>query len=275
MFQSTFHHVIVICACLFFVCGTTCQADMNLFDAIDAAEKVIETYKGRMAYEPAKAKLKAIIDSNITDTEKIEQIKKAFSLVVPSENAPSSIGETMPPKAIDWVKRSAFGSKGNVTVYVDKEGTPYEVYVVGVAPISTTLIAVEAAEDAREEAEFNAKSSFALWMHENLKVKIEREKKRIVIRQGAEGNPTKEQSESTIISHSKATQVAQGMWRGMSVFWMDMGKSTKGRCIMVWRWSIKEHELAKLVEMLTHDGDPDALDRKPDMKINSFQGFRQ
>ena len=92
------------------------------------------------------------------------------------------IAESTPPKKIDWEKRTEFGSKGNVTVYVDKDGIPTEVYVVGVAPVSTTLIATEAEEDAREEAEFNAKAAFALWMSENFAVKNVREKKVLIVR---------------------------------------------------------------------------------------------
>ena len=34
------------------------------------------------------------------------------------------IAESTPPKKIDWEKRTEFGSKGNVTVYVDKNGVP-------------------------------------------------------------------------------------------------------------------------------------------------------
>ena len=32
------------------------------------------------------------------------------------------IAESTPPKKIDWEKRTQFGNKGNVTVYVDKNG---------------------------------------------------------------------------------------------------------------------------------------------------------
>ena len=248
-------------------------------EVIDAAQAAIEARKGKVSYEPAIAKLKSIVDSNLTEEEKIAKIKREFSLnskantdATPgvAQDETPDIGEKIPPKKIDWLERSKFGSKGNVTVYVNRQGIPYEVYVIGVAPISTTMVAVEAEEDAREEAEFNAKAAFAIWMHEHFAVKNEREKKTIVVRTNGE-----EQSETTAISKRKATQIAEGMWRGMSVYWTDMGAKQKGRCTMVWRWSIKESELARMVEILTQGGDPDALDRKPDMKIKEHSGFRQ
>ena len=110
-----------------------------------------------------------------------------FVAVVAEDKIPvpkeyEGIAESTPPKKIDWEKRTEFGSKGNVTVYVDKNGIPTEVYVVGIAPVSTTLVAVEAEEEAREDAEFNAKAAFALWMSERFTVKNVRDKKVLVVR---------------------------------------------------------------------------------------------
>ena len=180
------------------------------------------------------------------------------------------IVETIPPKKINWAQRVKFGSKGNVTVYVDKDNVPTAVYVVGVAPVSTTMVAVEAEEDAMEEAEFNAKAAFALWMHECFTVETVRERKRMVVRTNG-----KENSESISISKSKASQVASGQWRGMSVFWH---KREKGRYIVVWRWSVSEQRLAQLVEILTRDGNPAAVgtERHADHNVAEIEGeFRR
>lgn len=174
------------------------------------------------------------------------------------------IAETTPPKKIDWEKRVEFGSNGNVTVYVDKNGIPTEIYVVGVAPVSTTLVAVEAEQEAMEEAEFNAKAAFALWMSERFMVKNVRDKKIIVVRKNGE-----EQSESVTISKRHAEQMASAAWRGMSILWH---KRSNGRYISVWRWSVTEQKLAKLVEMLTHDRSPASLNREPDMEVKDIEG---
>ena len=176
------------------------------------------------------------------------------------------IVETIPPKKIDWEKRVEFGSKGNVTVYADKDGIPTEVYVVGVAPVSTTLIATEAEEEAREEAEFSAKAAFALWMSENFSVKTVRDKKTLVVRKNG-----KEESESVSISKRHAEQMASAAWRGMSVYWH---KRSNGRYTVVWRWSLTEQRLAKMVQMLTRDGDPASVKREPDMVVKDTEGFR-
>lgn len=174
------------------------------------------------------------------------------------------IVETIPPKKIDWEKRVEFGSKGNVTVYADKDGVPTEVYVVGVAPVSTTLIATEAEEEAREEAEFSAKAAFALWMSESFSVKTVRDKKTLVVRKNG-----KEESESVSISKRHAEQMASAAWRGMSVYWH---KRSNGRYTVVWRWSVTEQRLAKMVQMLTRDADPSSLKRKADMDVKDIEG---
>ncbi len=183
---------------------------------------------------------------------------------IPVPKEYEGIAESVPPKKIDWEKRTEFGSKGNVTVYVDKNGIPTEVYVVGIAPVSTTLVAVEAEEEAREDAEFNAKAAFALWMSERFTVKNVREKKVLVVRKNGQ-----EQSESVSISKRHAEQMASAAWRGMSVFWH---KRSNGRYIAVWRWSVTEQKLAKMVEMLTRDGDPASLKRKTDMEVKDIEG---
>lgn len=180
------------------------------------------------------------------------------------KNEFDGIAETTPPQKIDWQKRVEFGSKGNVTVYVDKNGIPTEVYVVGVAPVSTTLVAVEAEEEAREDAEFSAKAAFALWMSEHFTMKNIRDKKILVVRKNG-----KEQSESISISKRHAEQMASAAWRGMSVFWH---KRSNGRYIAVWRWSVTEKKLAKMVEMLTRDSDPASLKRKTDMEVKDIEG---
>ena len=106
----------------------------------------------------------------------------AFSLTVPawskeSNGAPvkdnpgfsvkfEGVAEKTPPNDIDWKSRSLKGSTGNVTVYVDGNDMPTEVYVIGVADIPTTMKAVRAQQFAHRQAEVQAKSAFALWMNE-------------------------------------------------------------------------------------------------------------
>ena len=91
-----------------------------------------------------------------------------------------------------------------------------------------------------------------------------REKKILVVRKNG-----KEQSESVSISKRHAEQMASAAWRGMSVFWH---KRSNGRYIAVWRWSVTEQKLAKMVEMLTRDGDPASLKRKADMEVKDIEG---
>lgn len=189
-----------------------------------------------------------------------------------------SLGEQTPPQKIDWEKCVEFGSNGNVTYYLNDDLTPREVYVVGVAPISTTMIGVEAEEDAREEAELNAKAAFALWMQERLTYTNSREKTTLVVRTGTDKNGTidqEEKSQTTTISKRKAERMATAMWRGMSVFWQ---KRKNGKYIAVWRWSVEEQEVARMVQILTQDGDLDSLkkSRKPNLDVPDIDGtFRQ
>ena len=173
------------------------------------------------------------------------------------------IVETIPPEKIDWEKRVKFGSNGNVTVYADKNGVPTQIYVVGEAPVSTTLIAVQAERLARKEAEFAAKRAFAIWIEEHLTFKSEMEQKTIVVRSPGE------RSEETTITKDYAVQMASATWRGMSVYWH---KRSKGRYIVVWRWSATEQRLAKMVQMLTRDADPASLKRKADMDVKDIEG---
>ena len=183
------------------------------------------------------------------------------------------VAETVPPKKIDWEKRATFGSKGNITVYVDKDGAPTEIYVVGVAAIPQTMDPVEAEEEAREDAEFNAKAAFALWIAEKFTVKTVRDKKVLVVRKNKE-----EQSESVSISKRHAEQIASAAWRGMSVFWQ---KQTKRRYIAVWRWSASGQKQAKLVERLTSDNNSVSpispasstpLDNNSNVEIREIEG---
>lgn len=168
--------------------------------------------------------------------------------------------ETKDPKNIDWMKRSKRGSRGNVTCYADKDGVPTAVFVIGVAPVSKTMIAVEAEEEAQFEAESNAKEAFAIWMKECLSVENVREKQTLIVRTNGE-----ETSETETKVKRKFTQMASAQWRGMSIF-ADALKD--GRYIQIWRWSVKEQELAKMVETLTRDGSVDEVKGKKDRKVD-------
>ena len=170
------------------------------------------------------------------------------------------IAEKKDPKQIDWMKRAQRGSRGNVTCYVDKDGIPTAVFVIGVAPVSKTMIAVEAEEEAQYEAESNAKEAFALWMHEFITVENVREKKTLVVRTDG-----KENSETETKVKRVFKQTASASWRGMSL-WADSLKD--GRYVAIWRWSVKEQELAKLVEMLTQDESTDSVLGKKERKVD-------
>lgn len=178
------------------------------------------------------------------------------------------IAEKNDPRKIDWLKRSQRGSRGNVTCYVDKDGAPTAVFVIGVAPVSKTMIAVEAEDEAQFEAEANAKEAFALWMKEFVSVDNIRETKRIIVRTDG-----KESSETQTKTKRAFTQTASAQWRGMSLYADSL---RDGRYVAIWRWSVKEHELAKWVEMLTRDEAPDSeagkKERKVDWKVQE-RGF--
>ena len=170
------------------------------------------------------------------------------------------IAERKNPREIDWMKRAQRGSRGNVTCYVDKDGAPTAVYVIGVAPISKTMIAVEAEDEAQFEAEANAKEAFALWMKEYVTIDNVREMKRLVVRLNGE-----ETSETTTESKRKFIQTANAQWRGMSLY-ADAQKD--GRYVAIWRWSVKEQELARMVEQLTRDESLDSVKGKKDRKVD-------
>lgn len=182
------------------------------------------------------------------------------------------IAEKKDPRKINWMERSERGSRGNVTCYVDTNGVPTAVFVVGVAPVSKTMIAVEAEEEAHFEAETNAKEAFALWMQEYVSVENVREKKTLVVRTNGE-----ETSETESKNKRVFTQTASAQWRGMSLF-ADTLKD--GRYVSIWRWSVKEQELAKMVEMLTKDESADSVlgkkGRKVDWKVREREfSFRE
>ena len=182
------------------------------------------------------------------------------------------IAEKKDPRKIDWMLRSRRGSRGNVTCYVDTNGVPTAVFVIGVAPVSKTMIAVEAEEEAHFEAETNAKEAFALWMQECVSVENVREKKTLVVRTNGE-----ETSETETKNKRIFAQTASGQWRGMSLY-ADALKD--GRYVSIWRWSVKEQELAKMVELLTKDESPESVlgkkDRKVDWKVKEREfSFRE
>ena len=170
------------------------------------------------------------------------------------------IAEKKDPRKIDWLKRSKRGSRGNVTCYVDTNNVPTAVFVIGVAPVSKTMIAVEAEEEARFEAETNAKEAFALWMQEYVSVDNIREKKTLIVRTDGE-----EKSETETKVKKVFTQTSSAQWRGMSI-WADSLKD--GRYVAIWRWSAQEQEMAKMVELLTKDNSVDAVKGKNDRKVD-------
>lgn len=193
--------------------------------------------------------------------------KKPSKIVETQKNAKKNIdgisfdiAEKKSPREIDWIKRSRRGSRGNVTCYVDTNGVPTAVYIIGVAPVSKTLIATEAEEEAQFEAETNAKEAFALWMQECVSVENVREKKTLIVRTNGE-----EQSETETKVKRVFTQTASAQWRGMSIF-ADSLKD--GRYVAIWRWSVKEQEIAKMVEMLTNDESPDSVLGKKERKVD-------
>ena len=170
------------------------------------------------------------------------------------------IAEKKDPRKIDWMKRAERGSRGNVTCYVDTNGVPTAVFVIGVAQVSKTLVAVTAERLACREAETYAKEAFALWMKEYVSVKSVLEHKTLVVRTNGEEASEEETKDGTVF-----TQITSAQWRGMSLF-ADALKD--GRYVSIWRWSVKEQELAKMVEMLTKDESPDSVLGKKDRKVD-------
>ena len=173
------------------------------------------------------------------------------------------IAEKGSPKDVDWSKAVQTGSSGNVRVYFDKKGNP-EVYVIGVAPVSTKLIALRAEQLARKEAEINAKAAFALWLHEHFAVKDEFDQKVLVVIRDA----SNESAEDRTVSKRHAEQFANGSWRGMRCMEVEV---KSGRCYAVWRWSLTEHTFAKMIEIFTKGGNPE---RKHDNKVREGKWSR-
>lgn len=169
------------------------------------------------------------------------------------------IAESTPPEKIDWENVS---QKQSVKVYVNKNGTPTEVYVCAQVPISTKLPGAVAENFASRQAEMQAKARFAIWMRERLAVKNDLEQKTLVVYSNS-----RENAEQRVIDKQKITQTSDAFWRGMSVY---RHKRMNGRYTVVWRWSATEQRLAKIVEMLTRDGSSDSINRKVDMKVKEF-----
>jgi len=174
-----------------------------------------------------------------------------------------SVAEKGSPKDVDWNDAANLGSAGNVRVFFDEKGNP-EIYVIGVAPVSTTLVAVRAEQFARKEAEINAKAAFAMWLHEHFAVKDEFDQKTLVVIKDGKS----ESSEDRTVSKRHAEQCANASWRGMRVMKVVMKNN---RCYTVWRWSLTEHAFAKLIEMLTKDG---SVERRHDKKIKEGEWSR-
>ena len=166
-----------------------------------------------------------------------------------------SVVEKGSPKDVDWAEAAKLGGKGNVMVFFDEKGNP-EIYVIGRASISAVLDAVDAEEEADEEAEFNAKEAFAVWMSEHFVVKNTRDRKILRVTSGSQdtnGAVTRSSKDEVVTIKKKyAEQAASATWRGMRKY---AAKRTQKEYIAVWRWSLTEHKFAKLVEQLTRDGD--------------------
>ncbi len=238
----------------------------SVFAEDEAKKEKTESEKPSQAKEEKSSEDESV-NSGLTFYEdkkpenKKEEEKKATSSNPKNIDGISfDIAEKKDPKQIDWIKRSKRGSRGNVTCYVDKDGVPTAVFVIGVAPVSTTMIAVEAEEEAQFEAETNAKEAFALWMHEFVSVENVREKKTLVVRTDGE-----EHSETETKTKRIFTQTAEASWRGMSIF-ADALKD--GRYVAIWRWSVQEQQLAHMVELLTQDRDPNSVLGKKDRKTD-------
>lgn len=173
------------------------------------------------------------------------------------------IAEDGSPKDVDWKDVANLGSAGNVRVFFDKKGNP-EIYLIGIAPVSTSLVAVRAEQLARKEAEIDAKAAFAMWLHERFSIKDEFNQKTLVVKK----NGKNESSEDRTVSKRHAEQFANASWRGMRKMEVVIKNN---RCYVVWRWSLTEHSFAKMIEKLTKDG---GGNRQPDMKIKEGKWSR-
>ena len=153
------------------------------------------------------------------------------------------IAETQPPNEVDWKTRSLKGGTGNVTVYVDTNEIPTEVYVVGVAAIPTTMNAVRAEQFAHRQAETQAKSAFALWMKESFSVSMGTTNKTLVITTGdsdSEKGGPHEKTEDRMLTQENAMQTATATWRGMRC-WKVVQEAEKSKRIEVWRFQEREN----------------------------------
>lgn len=173
------------------------------------------------------------------------------------------VAEKGSPKDVDWEDAANLGSAGNVRVFFDGKGNP-EIYVIGIAPVSTTLVAVRAEQFARREAEINAKAAFAMWLHEHFAVKDEFDQKTLVVIKDGKS----ESSEDRTVTKRHAEQLANASWRGMRVMKVVMKNN---RCAVVWRWSLTEHSFARMIEILTKDG---SADRQHDRKVKEGEWSR-
>lgn len=180
------------------------------------------------------------------------------------------IAEKKNPKEIDWAKRAKHGSRGNVTCYVDNDGVPTAVFVVGIGALPKTMDDVDAEEEAQLEAEANAKEAFAIWVAERLSVRHIRNKRTLVVKTGTDGENHSRSDESEAVTKRERVfeQSASVFTRGMSLF----GSMLKdGRYIAVWRWSVQEQQLAKMVEMLSNDEDPRSVKGGKDRKTYNVE----
>lgn len=165
--------------------------------------------------------------------------------------------ETVPPEEIDWQTVTEAGD--NIKYWVDKKGTPTIVCFTGSAYVPKTMVPIEARRFAYETAEENAKIAFATWMKENFTVSTNTENKSMIViaGSGTEGNTISrsEESETSIKRKKVIERFAQGQWRGIRKIWHHL--NDKNEYYAVYRWSIKESELARLVEQLTRGLDAD------------------
>ncbi len=165
--------------------------------------------------------------------------------------------ETVPPEEIDWQTVTEAGS--NIKFWVDKKGTPTIVCFTGMAYVPRTMVPIEARQFAYDTAEENAKAAFATWMKENFTIATSTENKSMIViaGNGTEGSTISrsEESETSIKRKKVIERFAQGQWRGIRKIWHHL--NDKNEYYAVYRWSVKESELARLVEQLTRGLDAD------------------